>query len=138
MSFTLYNAATCLIRPIFTDPRVTGLDRFYCIETKIRKKCILSRAHKTVFNIITLFLSMQPPEVRPVNLMEQRHLLPPTPLSHPLPALPDHLKDHCPNPSVFTSTMTTIPATSSMLSKMKLPLAIHIHPYKDGTPQVRH
>ena len=36
----------------------------------------------------------------------------------------------------FEAVMTTIPATSSMLSKMKLPLAIHIHPYKDGTPQV--
>ena len=46
MSFTLYNAATCLIRPIFTVPRMTRLARFhYCLLISL---CYSSRLAEVV------------------------------------------------------------------------------------------
>ena len=52
------------------------------------------------------------------------------------PLLATHLRDLNPDPSVFCSTMSTVPATSGLLNKMKLPFAIHIHPFKDSKAKV--
>ena len=71
-----------------------------------------------------------------MNLLESRNILPATPLSYSTPLLPGHLRDHCPDPAVYCSTMSTVPATSSLLNKLKLPFAIHIHPFKDSKAKV--
>ena len=79
---------------------------------------------------------LQLPELQPVNLLENRNILPTQPLEHPLPSLPGHLVSRGPDPGVFCCSMNSIPATSSLLNKMKLPLAIHIHPFKDSKAKV--
>ena len=68
--------------------------------------------------------------------METRNILPSQKIIHPLPKLPDHLLKCSPDPSVLCSTMNCVPASSSLLNKMKLPLAIHLHPFKDMKPKV--
>uniref|UniRef100_A0A1X7U3G3 Uncharacterized protein n=1 Tax=Amphimedon queenslandica TaxID=400682 RepID=A0A1X7U3G3_AMPQE len=72
------------------------------------------------------------PNIQPVNVQEVRNILPATPITVSTPLLPQHLRDLNPDPSVFCSTMSTVPATSGLLNKMKLPFAIHIHPFKDS------
>ena len=80
--------------------------------------------------------SQADPELKPINLMETRNVMPPTPLTPPKIVLPGGLGVFSPNPDVMCSTMNAVPTTSSLLNKMKLPLAIHIHPYKDLSMQV--
>lgn len=72
------------------------------------------------------------PDIQPVNVQEVRNILPTTPIKVSTPLLPQHIRDLNPDPSVFCSTMSTVPATSGLLNKMKLPFAIHIHPFKDS------
>uniref|UniRef100_A0A1X7SVB3 Uncharacterized protein n=1 Tax=Amphimedon queenslandica TaxID=400682 RepID=A0A1X7SVB3_AMPQE len=72
------------------------------------------------------------PNIQPVNVQEVRNILPATPITVSTPLLPQHLRDLNPDPFVFCSTMSTVPATSGLLNKMKLPFAIHIHPFKDS------
>ncbi|CAI8053137.1 Protein transport protein Sec24B [Geodia barretti] len=63
--------------------------------------------------------------------MEARQVLPQTPLVPPKISLPGGLGVFNPPPHIMCCTMNAVPTTSSLLGKMKLPLAIHIHPYKD-------
>ena len=76
------------------------------------------------------------PALRPVNLLESRNILPPTPITPPKIVLPAGLGGTNPKPEVMCCTMNALPTTSSLLGKLKLPLAIHIHPFKDVTGQV--
>ena len=71
------------------------------------------------------------PQLQPVNLLESRNILPPAPITPPKIVLPGGLGAFNPNPDVMCSTINAIPATGSLLGKLKLPLAIHIHPYRD-------
>lgn len=63
--------------------------------------------------------------------MEVRNVMPQTPLTPPKIILPGGLGVFNPKPEVMCSTMNAVPTTSGLLNKMKLPLAMHIHPYKD-------
>ena len=63
--------------------------------------------------------------------MESRDILPDMPITAPPPVLPGNLSRYSPHESVFCCTMNAVPASNSMLSKLKLPLGIHIHPFKD-------
>jgi protein transport protein SEC24 len=72
------------------------------------------------------------PELQPVKILENRNIIPSRPIPYPLPPLPSHLSNVGPDPLVFCSTMNSVPATSGLLNKMKLPFAIHIHPFKDS------
>ena len=76
-------------------------------------------------------LPPQDPLLQPVNLLEKRDLLPSSSLAPPDIVLPANLGQFNPSPSVFCSTMNTVPATSGLLNKLKLPFAVHIHPYKE-------
>ena len=93
--------------------------------------CILVILHAYIYT-----RSQADPELKPINLMETRNVMPPTPLTPPKIVLPGGLGVFSPNPDVMCSTMNAVPTTSSLLNKMKLPLAIHIHPYKDLSMQV--
>ena len=68
--------------------------------------------------------------------MEVRNVMPQTPLTPPKIILPGGLGVFNPKPEVMCSTMNAVPTTSGLLNKMKLPLAMHIHPYKDLSIQV--
>lgn len=76
-------------------------------------------------------LSVQPESLRPINLLQERNLLPPTPVEPPKPNLhPDMQQRNC-HPDIFRCTLTNIPQTPSLLGKAKLPLGLLLHPFKD-------
>ena len=76
------------------------------------------------------------PNLQPVNILESRSIIPSSPLVPPSPALPNNLTRFTPNHKVFCCTMNAVPATNGLLNKLKLPFAIHIHPFKDMTSNV--
>uniref|UniRef100_A0A4W6CGM9 SEC24 homolog B, COPII coat complex component n=1 Tax=Lates calcarifer TaxID=8187 RepID=A0A4W6CGM9_LATCA len=69
--------------------------------------------------------------LRPVNLLQERNLLPPRPLEAPEPNLtPDLKKVNC-SPQTFRCTLTSIPQTQALLNKARLPLGLLLHPFRD-------
>ncbi|CAK6965359.1 protein transport protein Sec24B [Scomber scombrus] len=69
--------------------------------------------------------------LRPVNLLQERNLLPPRPLEAPEPNLtPDLKKVNC-SPHTFRCTLTSIPQTQALLNKARLPLGLLLHPFRD-------
>ncbi|KAK7925166.1 hypothetical protein WMY93_007476 [Mugilogobius chulae] len=72
-----------------------------------------------------------PEALRVVNLLQERNLLPPGPLTPPTPCLTQDLQRVNCNPEVFRCTLTSIPQTQSLLNKAKLPLGLLLHPFKD-------
>ncbi|OWF43608.1 protein transport protein Sec24A-like isoform X2 [Mizuhopecten yessoensis] len=76
-------------------------------------------------------LSLQDTGGKVVNLLQEKRLIPANGIETPKPKLSyDHKKANC-NPDVFRCTLTSIPQSSSLLSKSRLPLGILIHPFKD-------
>ncbi|XP_053188344.1 protein transport protein Sec24A isoform X2 [Scomber japonicus] len=75
--------------------------------------------------------SSTPEALRVVNLLQERNLLPPTPVPAPIPPLPQDLQKINCHPEVFRSTLTSIPQTQSLLNKAKMPLGLLLHPFKD-------
>ncbi|XP_051870324.1 protein transport protein Sec24A [Pristis pectinata] len=69
--------------------------------------------------------------VRPLNLLQDRNILPSTPVKAPQPNLHKDLQKLNCNPEVFRCTLTNIPQTQSLLSKAKLPLGLQLHPFRD-------
>ncbi|KAG8200765.1 hypothetical protein JTE90_006348 [Oedothorax gibbosus] len=65
-----------------------------------------------------------------INLLQDRNILPPLPIEPPKPVLTPERPNCC--PSIFRSTLTKVPDTSSLLSKSRLPFGILIHPFKDA------
>ncbi|XP_064595688.1 protein transport protein Sec24A-like isoform X2 [Liolophura sinensis] len=75
-------------------------------------------------------MSLEDPS-RAVNLLQERQLILPTGPETPKANLQhDFKKVNC-SPEVFRCTLTSIPQTSSLLNKARLPLGILIHPFKD-------
>lgn len=69
--------------------------------------------------------------LRPLNLLQERNLLPPRPLEAPEPNLsPDLKKVNC-SPQTFRCTLTSIPQTQALLNKARLPLGLLLHPFRD-------
>ncbi|XP_047463012.1 protein transport protein Sec24A isoform X3 [Mugil cephalus] len=75
--------------------------------------------------------SSTPESLRVVNLLQERNLLPPSPVPAPTPCLPQDLQKVNCHPEVFRSTLTSIPQTQSLLNKAKMPLGLLLHPFKD-------
>ncbi|XP_042287324.1 protein transport protein Sec24A isoform X2 [Thunnus maccoyii] len=75
--------------------------------------------------------SSTPEALRVVNLLQERNLLPPSPVPAPTPCLPQDLQKINCHPEVFRSTLTSIPQTQSLLNKAKMPLGLLLHPFKD-------
>ncbi|XP_033124522.1 protein transport protein Sec24A-like [Anneissia japonica] len=76
-------------------------------------------------------MNLQPNDARPVNLMQERHILPKTPIEAPKPKLSNGNQKTNVSPDLFCCTLTSIPQSQSLLQKSKLPLGVLIHPYKD-------
>ncbi|XP_014678534.1 PREDICTED: protein transport protein Sec24B-like [Priapulus caudatus] len=70
---------------------------------------------------------------RPVNLLQEKVILPTIPLESPRAQLQHDFKRVNCNPDIFRCTVNSIPQTQALLSKSKLPLGILIHPFKDLT-----
>ncbi|XP_056297379.1 protein transport protein Sec24A isoform X3 [Pseudoliparis swirei] len=83
-------------------------------------------------SLASLSLQASTPEaLRVVNLLQERNLLPPTPIPAPTPCLQQDLQKINCHPEVFRSTLTSIPQTQSLLNKAKMPLGLLLHPFKD-------
>ncbi|XP_068137632.1 protein transport protein Sec24B isoform X2 [Hyperolius riggenbachi] len=79
---------------------------------------------------LSLQSAPQPEGLRPVNLIQDRNVLPLSSLPAPAPNLnPDLKKLNC-NPEFFRCTLTSIPQTQALLNKAKLPLGLLLHPFK--------
>ncbi|KAM4676117.1 protein transport protein Sec24A [Discoglossus pictus] len=80
---------------------------------------------------LSLQQAQQLDELRPVNLLQERNILPPTPVQAPAPCLQEDIKKLNCNPELFRCTLTNIPQTQALLNKAKLPLGLLLHPFKD-------
>ncbi|XP_068596232.1 protein transport protein Sec24B [Brachionichthys hirsutus] len=69
--------------------------------------------------------------LRPVNLLQERNLLPPRPLEAPEPNLSPGLKKVNCSPQTFRCTLSSVPQTQALLNKAKLPLGLLLHPFRD-------
>ncbi|KAL2077699.1 hypothetical protein ACEWY4_027203 [Coilia grayii] len=69
--------------------------------------------------------------LRPVNLLQERNILPPTPTAPPEPSLSTDLKNVNCSPDTFRCTLTNIPQTQALLNKARLPLGLLLHPFRD-------
>ncbi|XP_037531091.1 protein transport protein Sec24B [Nematolebias whitei] len=69
--------------------------------------------------------------LRPVNLLQERNLLPPRPLEAPEPNVGADLKKVNCSPQTFRCTLTSIPQTQALLNKARLPLGLLLHPFRD-------
>ncbi|XP_004629423.1 protein transport protein Sec24A isoform X3 [Octodon degus] len=76
-------------------------------------------------------LSLHPEGLRIVNLLQERKMLPSTPLQPPVPNLHEDIQKLNCNPELFRCTLTNIPQTQALLNKAKLPLGLLLHPFKD-------
>ncbi|XP_030360275.1 protein transport protein Sec24A isoform X2 [Strigops habroptila] len=76
-------------------------------------------------------LSLQQEGLRPVNLLQERNILPTTLLKAPVPNLHEDIQKLNCNPELFRCTLTNIPQTQALLNKAKLPLGLLLHPFKD-------
>uniref|UniRef100_A0A8C0WSC0 Protein transport protein Sec24A n=2 Tax=Castor canadensis TaxID=51338 RepID=A0A8C0WSC0_CASCN len=76
-------------------------------------------------------LSLHPEGLRIVNLLQERNMLPSTPLKPPVPNLHEDIQKLNCNPELFRCTLTGIPQTQALLNKAKLPLGLLLHPFKD-------
>jgi len=67
-----------------------------------------------------------------MDLLQNRHILPPKPVPAPKPKLQAELWNsyNC-SPDTFRCTLTKIPETDSLLKKSRLPLGVMIHPFRD-------
>ncbi|KAM4748180.1 protein transport protein Sec24A [Rhinophrynus dorsalis] len=80
---------------------------------------------------LSLHQAQQLDELRAVNLLQERNILPPTPLHAPTPCLQGDIQKLNCNPELFRCTLTNIPQTQALLNKAKLPLGLLLHPFKD-------
>ncbi|XP_037686370.1 protein transport protein Sec24B isoform X2 [Choloepus didactylus] len=82
---------------------------------------------------LSLQSSPQPESLRPVNLTQERNILPMTPVWAPVPNLNLDLRKLNCSPDSFRCTLTNIPQTQALLNKAKLPLGLLLHPFRDLT-----
>uniref|UniRef100_A0A8C3SKH7 SEC24 homolog B, COPII coat complex component n=1 Tax=Chelydra serpentina TaxID=8475 RepID=A0A8C3SKH7_CHESE len=82
---------------------------------------------------LSLQHSQQPESLRPVNLTQDRNILPVSPVLAPVPNLNSDLRKLNCSPDSFRCTLTNIPQTQALLNKAKLPLGLLLHPFRDLT-----
>uniref|UniRef100_A0A671LDN0 Protein transport protein Sec24B-like n=1 Tax=Sinocyclocheilus anshuiensis TaxID=1608454 RepID=A0A671LDN0_9TELE len=71
--------------------------------------------------------------LRPVNLLQERNILPPKYTPPPEPNLSNDLRKVNCSPDTFRCTLTNIPQTQALLNKARLPLGLLLHPFRDLT-----
>ncbi|XP_073676375.1 protein transport protein Sec24B isoform X2 [Garra rufa] len=71
--------------------------------------------------------------LRPVNLLQERNILPPKRAPPPEPNLSSDLRKVNCSPDTFRCTLNNIPQTQALLNKARLPLGLLLHPFRDLT-----
>ncbi|XP_052005623.1 protein transport protein Sec24B-like isoform X1 [Xyrauchen texanus] len=71
--------------------------------------------------------------LRPVNLLQERNILPRKRTPPPEPNLSNDLRNVNCSPDTFRCTLTNIPQTQALLNKARLPLGLLLHPFRDLT-----
>ncbi|KAM8939765.1 protein transport protein Sec24B [Pelodytes ibericus] len=79
---------------------------------------------------LSLQQAQQPEGLRPVNLIQDRNILPVSALPAPAPNMSLDLRKLNCSPDTFRCTLTNIPQTQALLNKAKLPLGLLLHPFK--------
>ncbi|CAH2300782.1 transport Sec24B [Pelobates cultripes] len=79
---------------------------------------------------LSLQQAQQPEGLRPVNLIQDRNVLPTSTLPAPAPNMSLDLRKLNCNPDYFRCTLNGIPHTQALLNKAKLPLGLLLHPFK--------
>ncbi|XP_028816465.1 protein transport protein Sec24B isoform X2 [Denticeps clupeoides] len=69
--------------------------------------------------------------LRPVNLLQERSILPPSAAPPPEPNLSADLRKVNCSPETFRCTLTNLPQTQALLNKARLPLGLLLHPFRD-------
>ncbi|XP_046771921.1 protein transport protein Sec24B isoform X1 [Gallus gallus] len=82
---------------------------------------------------LSLQHSQQPEGLRPINLTQDRNILPVSSVPAPVPNLNSDLRKLNCSPDSFRCTLTNIPQTQALLNKAKLPLGLLLHPFRDLT-----
>ncbi|NWR72549.1 SC24B protein, partial [Centropus unirufus] len=82
---------------------------------------------------LSLQHSQQPESLRPVNLTQDKNILPVSSVPAPVPNLNSDLRKLNCSPDSFRCTLTNIPQTQALLNKAKLPLGLLLHPFRDLT-----
>ncbi|XP_052630717.1 protein transport protein Sec24B isoform X9 [Harpia harpyja] len=82
---------------------------------------------------LSLQHSQQPESLRPVNLTQDKNILPVSSVQAPVPNLNSDLRKLNCSPDSFRCTLTNIPQTQALLNKAKLPLGLLLHPFRDLT-----
>ncbi|NXH20189.1 SC24B protein, partial [Bucco capensis] len=82
---------------------------------------------------LSLQHSQQPESLKPVNLTQDRNILPVSSVPAPVPNLNSDLRKLNCSPDSFRCTLTNIPQTQALLNKAKLPLGLLLHPFRDLT-----
>ncbi|KFV88830.1 Protein transport protein Sec24B, partial [Struthio camelus australis] len=82
---------------------------------------------------LSLQHSQQPEGLRPVNLTQDRNILPVSSVPAPVPNLNSDLRKLNCSPDSFRCTLTNVPQTQALLNKAKLPLGLLLHPFRDLT-----
>ncbi|XP_056372587.1 protein transport protein Sec24A isoform X3 [Hyla sarda] len=80
---------------------------------------------------LSIHQAQQLDELRTVNLLQERNILPPTSLKAPTPCLQEEIQRLNCSPDLVRCTLTNIPQTQALLNKAKLPLGLLLHPFKD-------
>uniref|UniRef100_A0A4W3GNV7 Protein transport protein Sec24B-like n=1 Tax=Callorhinchus milii TaxID=7868 RepID=A0A4W3GNV7_CALMI len=76
-------------------------------------------------------LNLQQANVRPVNLLQERCVLPVEPASTPEPNLSPSLRKLNCSSDIFRCTLMNIPQTQALLKQVMLPLGLIFHPFKN-------
>uniref|UniRef100_A0A8C5M3Y0 SEC24 homolog B, COPII coat complex component n=1 Tax=Leptobrachium leishanense TaxID=445787 RepID=A0A8C5M3Y0_9ANUR len=84
---------------------------------------------------LSLQQPQQPEGLRPVNLLQDRNILPQSTLPCPTPNMSLDLRKLNCNSDFFRCTLANIPQTQALLNKAKLPLGLLLHPFK-GKPHI--
>uniref|UniRef100_A0A673JG29 Protein transport protein Sec24B-like n=1 Tax=Sinocyclocheilus rhinocerous TaxID=307959 RepID=A0A673JG29_9TELE len=96
-----------------------------CVKWLCLCFCSLSR--------LCLSCHQQAETLRPVNLLQERNILPPKHTPPPEPNLSNDLRKVNCSPDTFRCTLTNIPQTQALLNKARLPLGLLLHPFRDLT-----
>ncbi|NXW20748.1 SC24B protein, partial [Circaetus pectoralis] len=82
---------------------------------------------------LSLQHSQQPESLRPVNLTQDRNILPVSSVPAPVPNLNSDLRKLNCSPDFFFCTLTNIPQTQALLNKAIFFLGLLLHPFRDLT-----
>ncbi len=84
-------------------------------------------------NLSSSFNRMQLGPNRIVNLLQERELIPQDGIEVPRPHFGNEYRDQAANcsPEVMRITLNAMPNSSNLLNKARLPLGLHLHPFRD-------